>query len=74
MAETQDLTIAVALEGGPADLPVASRSVRIDGAQEKIKVEHLGGYEHFERTEDWHAGDEERRVVYRWTLRTRIAE
>jgi len=72
MAENQDMTAA--LEGGPSDLPAASRLVRVGGSPEKIKVEHLGGYEHFERTGKSYDPEGEGRVVYRWILRTRIAE
>jgi hypothetical protein len=71
--ENTEPTISVVLEGGPADLPAALRrqSEHIDDT--KIKVMHLGGYEHFERTAE-PAGDGTRPVVFRWTMRTRIAE
>jgi len=60
------------LEGGPVDLPAKLRKLRAVSAGEKIKVEHHGGYEHFERDEepDGDAGP----VVFRWIARTRIAE
>ncbi|WP_099855255.1 DUF5988 family protein [Micromonospora zamorensis] len=65
-------TISVVLEGGPADLPAALRrhSDHIEGT--KIKILHLGGYEHFERISE--EADGSRPVVFRWTMRTRIAE
>ena len=65
MAETRDTPVTVDLEGGPADLPAEARRVRTEATPLTIKVEHLGGYEHFERAADGR---------YRWTVRTRIAE
>ncbi|MER5337557.1 DUF5988 family protein [Micromonospora sp. NPDC002717] len=64
--------IDVVLEGGPADLPADLRSHRVARAEEKIKVRHYGGYEHFERGSAPEAADVP--VVFRWTGRTRIAE
>ncbi|WP_433550558.1 DUF5988 family protein [Micromonospora zamorensis] len=66
-------TISVVLEGGPTDLPAALRgpSEQIEGT--KIKIMHLGGYEHFERISE-EADDGSRPIVFRWTMRTRIAE
>ncbi|MEH1125577.1 DUF5988 family protein [Micromonospora sp. CPCC 206061] len=59
------------LEGGPNDFPDELRAHRGSDTDEyKIKVEHRGGYEHFERTDERDA----EAVVYRWTTRTRIAE
>jgi hypothetical protein len=51
--------------------------VRVEGSKlhdGKLKIEHLGGYEHFERAAsdlDPDAGPPE---TFRWTLRTKIAE
>ncbi|SCL72096.1 hypothetical protein GA0070606_5954 [Micromonospora citrea] len=64
--------IDVVLEGGPADLPADLRSRRVARAEEKIKVRHYGGYEHFERGGAPEAANVP--VVFRWTGRTRIAE
>ncbi|MEH0973673.1 DUF5988 family protein [Micromonospora sp. CPCC 205546] len=64
--------IDAVLEGGPADLPPDLRSRRVAGAEEKIKVLHYGGYEHFERGSA--PATVELPVVFRWTGRTRIAE
>lgn len=63
------------LEGGPADIPQDQRERPVEGGQYKIKVPHRGGYEHFERTEEYSGGAEggDRRI-YRWVGRTRIAE
>lgn len=66
--------VSVSLQGGPQSIP---RTVRIERSKlqdGKIKIEHLGGYEHFERTgtiDDARDGTPE---VYEWTLRTKIAE
>lgn len=60
------------LEGGPSDFPDELRAHCGASTDDdyKIKVEHRGGYEHFERTDEREA----EAVVYRWTTRTRIAE
>ncbi|MGC5333988.1 DUF5988 family protein [Micromonospora sp. DT62] len=64
--------IDVVLEGGPVDLPADLRSRQVARVEEKIKVLHYGGYEHFERGATPLAVDLP--VVFRWTGRTRIAE
>ncbi|GAA4464179.1 DUF5988 family protein [Phytohabitans houttuyneae] len=61
--------IQVVLEGGPATLPSELRTHRVASVDDKVKVPHQGGYEHFEY--EGAAGD---RTVYRWTGRTRVAE
>lgn len=38
------------LEGGPATIPHASRVRAVSPLDEKVKLPHYGGYEHFERT------------------------
>jgi Family of unknown function (DUF5988) len=58
------------LEGGPQTLPKESRSLLIDPTEEKIKVPHYGGYEHFVRTNET-VQDE---VVFLWNTRTEVAE
>jgi len=58
------------LEGGPVHFPAELRSCRVAETQEKVKVEYLGGHEHFERD----TGDDGATRVYRWTGRTRVAE
>jgi hypothetical protein len=69
-----DELVSVSLQGGPPSLP---RSVRIESSKlqdGKIKIEHLGGYEHFERTDGVQNTDDRTSEVYAWTLRTKIAE
>jgi hypothetical protein len=79
MEETGRMTSAVGsvravLEGGPPSIPTASRVQTVGPHDEKIKVPHYGGYEHFERAGqlDEHVVHQE--VVFRWTMRTEIAE
>jgi hypothetical protein len=72
-ARGEDL-VQVTLEGGPADMAATVlvwRAAITDGC---LKLEHLGGYEHFEQV----ASDDEpagaRPAMFRWRARTRIAE
>lgn len=74
MVERQKSSVAAVLEGGPAGLPAAWRSCRVGSRQEKVKIQYRNGYEHFERTDEEVDRHGEIRVVYRWTLRTWIAE
>jgi hypothetical protein len=71
-ASSGERTVDAVLEGGPLDLPANLRRQRAVTRDRKIKVEHRGGYEHFERDEN--PGREDERVVFRWIARTRIAE
>ncbi|WP_230415788.1 DUF5988 family protein [Micromonospora tarapacensis] len=57
------------LVGGPSGAPARVRISRADMAS-KIKLRHLDGYEHFERE----AGTDAAMPVYRWTMRTKVAE
>ncbi|GAB2586868.1 hypothetical protein GCM10027168_19640 [Streptomyces capparidis] len=72
--QAADPAVHAVLQGGPGSLTPEQRTVRVTETQDKIKIEHYGGYEHFERAEA--PGDAEQReaVVYRWAGRTRIAE
>jgi alkaline phosphatase len=63
--------IDVVLIGGPDDLPEPARRTRASADEAKIKVLHRGGYEHFERADSL---DENGEPVFRWTMRTRVAE
>lgn len=67
--------IDAVLEGGPTTFPAHLRSHRVSPTEQKVKIAHYGGYEHFERGPD--TGDPPPRsgpVVFRWTTRTRVAE
>ncbi len=61
--------VDVVLQGGPAGLPGSSRIRSEPDHVDTIKVPYHGGYEHFRRTQD--AGFP---AVFRWTMRTRVAE
>jgi Family of unknown function (DUF5988) len=79
MEETGRTTPAVrsvraVLEGGLASIPIASRIQTVGPHDEKIKLPHYGGYEHFERTSELDENAAHQEVVFRWTMRTKIAE
>lgn len=65
--------LSVRLVGGPRDFPEDKRVQHVPTQADKIKIQHLGGYEHFERSDD-HDPADSRLVLFRWTARTRIAE
>jgi hypothetical protein len=76
-ADVEEL-INVSLQGGPEALPrslAVERSRLRDG---KLKIQHLGGYEHFEREpldpDGAYDDVDGLSEIYRWTLRTKIAE
>ncbi|MGW4535955.1 DUF5988 family protein [Nocardia sp. NPDC004340] len=60
------------LEGGPADLP--TRIVPLPPPGEEVKIQHRGGYEHFENSPGHIETPEGRLPVYLWCRRTEIAE
>jgi hypothetical protein len=62
------------LLGGPVDIAEAVRRRRVAVTDERIKICHRGGYEHFERDNADGAPGGQRPVVYHWTMHTRIAE
>ena len=68
---TAKIFVRAVLEGGPGSLPKESRSLLIGPDEEKIKIPHHGGYEHFERTAET-SRDES--VVFLWKTRTKVAE
>jgi hypothetical protein len=67
-------SVRAMLEGGPATIPVASRTRTVGPHDEKIKLPHYGGYEHFERSGEPGENAGDREVVFRWTMRTEMAE
>jgi hypothetical protein len=70
---TPDEVVAV-LEGGPQSIPETSRVRTASVFDEKIKLPHYGGYEHFVRV-GWFDDDAPgQRVRYRWAMRTEVAE
>jgi Family of unknown function (DUF5988) len=65
-------TVLAILEGGPESIPEALRMRTVNPFDEKIKLPHYGGYEHFERL-GW-PDDEAQHLVFRWITRTEVAE
>ena len=72
-APSVDLMWAV-LEGGPEGIPEASRLQVVSPVNDKIKIVHYGGYEHFEQTGMLDESGPFPQIVYRWTTRTEMAE
>lgn len=63
------------LEGGPADIPAGQRYRQVSAGDLTFKLPHRDGYEHFECTgERLEGADGQRRSIYRWVSRTRVAE
>lgn len=66
-----DALAEIVLEGGPPDLPCVTRDGDYSLSAEILKIQHRNGYEHFERVgEPADVGP----LVFRWTMRTKIAE
>ncbi|AGL13751.1 DUF5988 family protein [Actinoplanes sp. N902-109] len=65
--------IRIVLEGGPDRFPAEERTRYVAACEPRFKIQHYGGYEHFERDEDVTAAAGAV-VVYRWVARTEIAE
>jgi hypothetical protein len=63
--------IDATLIGGPTDFPECWRCRRVAPDADVVKVEHVGGYEHFVR-DGAHLDDGP--AVFRWSTRTKIAE
>jgi len=68
-----DTAVRAILVGGPSSLPEISRTQTVSPSSEKIKVVHLGGYEHFERRAAGAEG-EGAEITFHWTMRTKAAE
>jgi hypothetical protein len=66
--------VQAVLEGGPATIPNASRTQEVGSFEEKVKLPHYGGYEHFERAGSLVEDTSCRQVIFRWTTRTEMAE
>ena len=73
-AEYGEEALAAVLEGGPTDLPQDLRAQQVPSSEWKLKVQHHGGYEHFEREGQATGPTLGSAVIFRWTMRTRIAE
>jgi hypothetical protein len=82
---TAELVAAVLL-GGPASLPETERQQQVPVAESKIKIPHMGGYEHFHRQDESRsagpgAGSStgpsagpQGPLIFNWAMRTKIAE
>jgi hypothetical protein len=70
---TPDEIVAI-LEGGPQSIPQALRVRAASPLDEKIKLPHYGGYEHFERVGWFDENGPGQHVRYRWIMRTEVAE
>jgi Family of unknown function (DUF5988) len=68
---TSEDTIEITLSGGPAEIGHTRRASAAELVERKIKVQHRGGYEHFEFAAG-PAGTAP--VTFTWTMRTKIAE
>lgn len=69
--------ITAVLVGGPESLPVELRRRRVNSSEERVKVPHYGGYEHFQRRPEWSGGVSSvlaDPTAFTWVGRTRIAE
>jgi len=65
--------VTVQLVGGPTSIGDAVRVCEVGAHEEKIKLPHQGGYEHFERVAETLPGNVSV-AVFRWTMRTKAAE
>jgi hypothetical protein len=73
--EMVDLSsVQAILEGGPATIPNTSRRQVVSPLEEKVKLPHYGGYEHFERTGSLVEDTSCREIIFRWSMRTELAE
>jgi hypothetical protein len=69
---SQANSILAVLEGGPDNFPEASRTQVVGSLTQKIKVPNYGGYEHFERISP--IEEDRAHIIFRWTMRTEVAE
>lgn len=71
---SQGSMVTAVLVGGPAYLPQDMRTRRISAGDDKVKIPYWGGYEHFERVSTADAREQQDKVLFRWTMRTEMAE
>jgi|HubBroStandDraft_3_1064219.scaffolds.fasta_scaffold690459_2 hypothetical protein len=67
-------SVQAVLEGGPPTIPATARIQPVNSFDEKVKLPHYGGYEHFERTGSFVEDTSCRQIIFRWTMRTEVAE
>ncbi|GAA2637351.1 DUF5988 family protein [Streptomyces axinellae] len=71
---SEESAVEVQLTGGPVEIPETTRvrqGLINDGI---VKIAHRGGYEHFELVTPDTEREGNTPVVFRWTMRTKIAE
>jgi hypothetical protein len=64
-------SVLAVIEGGPATLSEVLRTQTVSVFTEKIKIPYYGGYEHFERTSELQNNSH---IIFRWMMRTELAE
>ncbi|MEU6467418.1 DUF5988 family protein [Streptomyces sp. NPDC046976] len=69
-----DKVVDILLVGGPDDMRHSDRKRRAAIVDTKIKIEHCGGYEHFQMERGPGDLNGSSPVVFRWFMRTKIAE
>ena len=74
METTTICSVRAILEGGPESIPAASRIQEVSPLDDKIKIPHYGGYEHFERIGWLEENTAAQHLIYRWKMRTEVAE
>jgi Family of unknown function (DUF5988) len=67
-------SVRAILHGGPDNIPNETRVRLVSSLDEKIKLPHYGGYEHFERSTMLDVNGISEEIVFRWTSRTEVAE
>jgi hypothetical protein len=68
-------TRRVTLIGGPADLSATDRTREVaTGLEEKVKIPHGAGYEHFRHDGEFSVVDGVEAAVFHWCGSTRVAE
>jgi len=68
------IAVRATLEGGPESIPQSSRIQTVSPLDEKIKLPHYGGYEHFVRVGSLGEDSSAQQLIYRWITRTEMAE
>jgi hypothetical protein len=67
-------SVRAILYGGPESIPNETRVQLVSPLEEKIKLPHYGGYEHFERIAAIDTSGTLEGITFHWTMRTEIAE
>lgn len=71
MEQQLEAAVDVVLQGGPQGIsPAGVLSGASLAGQDRLKIPHRGGYEHFERLANAVQGT----AVFQWVARTKLAE